>query len=76
VTEEFGSAVRISTVLTNTELDFGTPIDSSRCGSCNVYKNVCLAGAISGEHWDVKKDRDEFYNITLYRILHLPYNKA
>lgn len=62
VTEEFGSAIRISSVLTDAVLDTGTPIDKSRCGDCLKCKKSCPAGAVSGENWNVNKDRDEFYN--------------
>ena len=62
VTEEYGSAVRISSVLTNAALEVGTPVSSSRCGNCLVCKNVCPAGAVSGDIWELHKDRDEFYN--------------
>lgn len=62
VTEEFGSAIRISSVLTNAILDTGTPIDKSRCGDCLECKKSCPAGAVSGDNWNVNKDRDEFYD--------------
>ncbi len=62
VTEEFGSAIRISSVLTNAVLSAGTPVDTSRCGGCNICKDICPAGAVSGELWEIGKDRDVFYN--------------
>lgn len=62
VTEEFGSAIRISTVLTDASLETGIPIIKSKCGDCIKCKKECPAGAVSGENWDVNKDRDDFYN--------------
>ncbi len=62
VTEEYGSAIRITSILTNAVLDTGTPINNSRCGGCLICKNICPAGAVSGDIWDLNKDRDEFYN--------------
>lgn len=62
VTEEFGSAIRISSVLTDAILDCGAPIVKSKCGDCQVCKKVCPGGAVSGENWNVCKDRDAFYN--------------
>ena len=62
VTEAYGSAVRISSVLTNAALEVGVPINTSGCGACTACKNICPAGAVSGSHWEVHKDRDEFYN--------------
>jgi len=62
VTEQFGSAIRISSVLTDASLETGIPITKSKCGDCLECKKACPAGAVSGENWDVNKDRDDFYN--------------
>jgi epoxyqueuosine reductase len=62
VTEEYGSALRISSVLTNAELQVGTPVNSSKCGDCSICKNCCPGGAVSGKAWEVGMDRDEFYH--------------
>lgn len=62
VTEQFGSAIRLSSVLTNAGLEAGKPVDVSRCGDCSKCKEACPAGAISGELWEVGRDRDLFYN--------------
>lgn len=62
VTEEFGSALRISSVLTNAVLETGTPVNASRCGDCEVCKKVCPGGAVSGLPWEIGRDRDVFYN--------------
>lgn len=61
VTEEYGSALRISTVLTNAELKTGTPVDRSKCGDCTVCRDCCPGKAVTGDSWEVGKDRDEFY---------------
>jgi epoxyqueuosine reductase QueG len=34
VTEQYGSAIRISSILTDAPLHTGTPINAARCGSC------------------------------------------
>lgn len=62
VTEEYGSAIRLTSILTNATLEVGRPVNISRCGDCQICKNACPAGAISGVAWEVNKDRDEFYN--------------
>jgi epoxyqueuosine reductase len=62
VTEEFGSAVRLSSVLTNAPLKAGNPINESQCGSCNICTTECPASAPSGENWVVGKPRDTFFN--------------
>ncbi len=61
VTKEYGSAVRISSLLTDAELQCADPIDNSRCGNCMECTKACPAQAISGEIWNVDKDRDSFY---------------
>lgn len=67
VTEEYGSAIRISSILTNAPLVLSEPINRAKCNSCMVCVNACPAGAASGEEWDVTKDRDEFFNPVLCR---------
>lgn len=62
VTEAFGSAVRITSVLTNADLEAGTPINESRCGNCAVCKEVCPGNAVVGTNWAADIDRDTFYN--------------
>lgn len=62
VTEEYGSMVRLSSILTDAPLEAAEPINQSRCGECNICANACPAGAISGKRWAVDVYRDEFYN--------------
>jgi epoxyqueuosine reductase QueG len=62
VTKEFGSAIRISSVLTDAPLNVGTPINESQCGSCCACKLACPGNAPSGENWNVNKYRDSFFN--------------
>ena len=61
-TKKYGSALRLSSVLTNAPLDFGNPILKSKCGKCNKCQEACLGGAISGKNWNYKLKRNEFYN--------------
>lgn len=61
VTKSYGSAIRLTTVLTNAPLPCGTPANESLCGSCTRCVEVCPASAILGDSWDVKKERDSFY---------------
>jgi epoxyqueuosine reductase len=62
VTKPFGSAVRITSVLTNAQLETSEPIRVSQCGSCSVCKNICPGNAVLGTNWAVDKDRDTFYD--------------
>lgn len=61
-TLEHGSALRLSSVLTDAPLECGEPILESRCGSCMVCRDACIGGAISGEEWNYKKYRNEFFD--------------
>ncbi len=62
VTEEFGSAVRLTTVLTDADLPAGRPIDESRCGECVACVQACPGGAPSGRSWRVGIDRETFFD--------------
>lgn len=61
-TKDYGSALRLSSVLTDAPLDIGTPILKSKCGKCMECRDACLGGAISGENWNYKLKRNEFYD--------------
>ena len=63
VTEGYGSAVRLTSVLTDAPLEIGTPVDASHCGACEACVTHCPGGAPSGRHWDVHTYRDEFYDV-------------
>lgn len=62
VTNDYGSAIRLSSVLTNAKLDYGTPINSSLCRMCVVCRNECPGSAISGLEWNSKMSREDFFD--------------
>jgi epoxyqueuosine reductase QueG len=62
VTEPFGSAIRLTTVLTDAPLPVGTPVEKSRCGECVSCLEACPARAVSGRSWRVGYERDEFFD--------------
>jgi len=62
VTREFGSAIRISSILTDAPLDTSPPINESSCGDCGVCKAACPAGAVSGIPWRAGLPRDAFWD--------------
>ena len=68
ITKKFGSAVRITTVLTNAQLSTGNPIDVSQCGKCTACVDACPAHAVSGKDWQVDLHRDAFYDPFACRI--------
>ena len=67
VTKEFGSMIRISSILTDAPLKTATPINESNCGNCMICTNACPGGAILGENWSVDRYRDAFFNAKLCR---------
>ena len=62
ITKKYGSALRLSSVLTNAPLDIGKPILKSKCGKCVECKEACIGGAISGKNWNYKLQRNDFYD--------------
>ena len=48
VTPEFGSAVRLSSLLTNAPLQTGQPSKESRCGACRLCVESCPGKALRG----------------------------
>ena len=62
VTDKYGSAIRIASILTNAPLSTAQPINNSKCGSCMICTNECPGEAITGNEWNVSIDRDEIYD--------------
>ncbi len=63
VTPEFGSAIRLSSLLTNAPLVCAEPIDKSRCGDCSRCVDVCPMKALKNTLWEVGVPRAEIVNI-------------
>ena len=61
-TKDYGSALRLSSVLTNAPLEIGNPILKSRCGKCMECRDACFGGAISGREWNYTLERNDFYD--------------
>ena len=63
VSVKFGPRLRLASILVDFPLKpLEPPIDSSRCGKCNVCVEACPAKAATGKLWNIKVDRDEFYD--------------
>ncbi|MGB4660027.1 MAG: 4Fe-4S double cluster binding domain-containing protein [Mobilitalea sp.] len=62
MTEKYGSAVRMTSVLTDAPLDYNKSMLDSKCGSCMLCAKACPAGAISGRSWSPELDRDDFFD--------------
>lgn len=66
VTEQYGSALCISTVLTNAPLPFGkASIRQPACGDCHLCQDRCPKKALKGTTWQVGISRDELVDISL-----------
>jgi epoxyqueuosine reductase len=62
ITREFGSALRITTVLTDAEINPGQPVNASECGECIACVEACPGRAPSGKDWQPDLSRDSFFN--------------
>ena len=62
VTERYGSAVRLSSILTDMPLKTTSPIDKSFCGDCMICTKACPAGAVSGMLWEAGLQRDASFD--------------
>lgn len=65
VTNEYGSALCMCTILTNAPLNgTGPMIRNSRCkDSCRTCVTVCPSRCITGKQWSIQTDRDELVNV-------------
>ncbi len=62
VTKMFGSAVRITTVLTDERLPTSKPMDTNFCGKCTYCVDACPGHAPLGKNWQIGFYRDYFFN--------------
>ncbi len=63
VTPGFGSAVRISSLLTDAPLEYGTPVLKSRCGGCSRCVKECPAQALQGTLWEAGMERERIVDV-------------
>lgn len=62
ITPEYGSAVRITSVLTDAELPSGTPKNDSDCGDCHACVEICPGKVVTGLAWEAGMSRDLLYD--------------
>lgn len=62
VTKEYGSAIRLSSLLTDAPLPAAQPINQSLCGACSVCVESCPGKALTGKSWDAQKTRTELFH--------------
>ncbi|OGO17582.1 MAG: hypothetical protein A2Z15_08560 [Chloroflexi bacterium RBG_16_50_11] len=62
ITKKYGSAIRLTTVLTGAPLTAGKPINESLCAHCTRCVDACPAQAHTGENWEVGMPREALYD--------------
>jgi epoxyqueuosine reductase QueG len=67
VTQEYGPALRLSSILTDAPLACASPVDESRCGSCSECVKHCPARALKGEKWTAGMERDHLVDASACR---------
>ncbi len=64
VTEKYGAAISMCSVLTDMPLNaVKSEIVSSRCGECNLCVKVCPVQAIHGKKWEAGISRDDIVDV-------------
>lgn len=59
VTQEYGSALCMCSVLTNAPfITENRAVTMTKCGECTVCKDICPTGAIHGAIWEIGMNRD------------------
>ncbi len=62
VTEDYGTAVRLGSVLTYAPLPPDEPVTESGCGECANCVDVCPASAVNGATWTPGMARGDLYD--------------
>lgn len=67
VTRERGSAVRITSVLTDAPLPCAEPVNESSCSECDMCVRNCPGQAPLGPVWSVNSKREDFLDVLACR---------
>jgi epoxyqueuosine reductase QueG len=59
ITPEYGSAVRLSSVITDMPIATDAPINESKCGKCTCCVTDCPASAIKNTLWSINTTREQ-----------------
>lgn len=62
VTPEYGSALRLSSLVTDAPLPVKEAVTESRCGACRICVEACPAGALKGALWRPGMDREDLFD--------------
>lgn len=63
VTREYGSALRMCTILTDAPLPVGVPVEQSFCGECDKCLLACPVSAPTGREWSPSLSRADIIDI-------------
>ncbi len=67
VTPKYGSAIRLTSVLTDAPVPVIEEQEASKCGNCMICKEACPAGAVTGNLWNDDQDRDWIFDAAACR---------
>jgi len=67
ITPQYGSAVRLTSVLTDMPLDTEPHQYECKCGTCTICVDACPSRAIRNKIWTVQTDRDELVDVAACR---------
>ena len=59
---KYGSALRLGTILMNTQFPITSTIKKSQCGQCKICIKACPAQAIQGNNWELGMERKLLYD--------------
>lgn len=62
ITEQYGSAIRLTSVLTDAPLPADDPVVQSKCGACNACSETCPAHAVTGILWEPGMERERLFH--------------
>ncbi len=62
ITKEYGSKVRLATVLTDMPLERQREIITNGCYKCDICQKACPSGAISGKLYQEGMQREDFFS--------------
>jgi epoxyqueuosine reductase QueG len=65
VTPQFGSRVRLASILTDASLKPAEPVMESQCGECTACVRACPASALKGQIWTPTVQREEIIDVSL-----------
>lgn len=71
ITKEFGSAVRLATVITDAPIETNKAEYKCNCKSCTVCSDACPGHAIKNVLWDLEKEREDLIDPIVCYDIHI-----